>query len=92
MLRRMSQRSSRCSSGGIFYEGWDPAKTPMRMSLTEFLSRVEKEAGLKGTSEAEKAVRAVMAVCRAELGEGTLGDQALGGSYPTTSEFSSLAP
>ena len=21
---------------GIFYEGWDPAKTPMRMSLTEF--------------------------------------------------------
>jgi len=46
------------------------AKTPMRMSLTEFLARVEKEAGLKGTSKAEEAVRAVMAVCRAELGEG----------------------
>jgi len=58
---------------GIFYEGWDPAKTPMRISLTEFLARVEKEAGLKGTSEAEEAVRAVMAVCRAELGEGTMG-------------------
>jgi uncharacterized protein (DUF2267 family) len=58
---------------GIFYEGWDPAKTPMRMSLPEFLSRVEKEAGLKGTSEAEEAVRAVMAVCWAELGEGTMG-------------------
>jgi uncharacterized protein (DUF2267 family) len=58
---------------GIFYEGWDPAKTPMRMSLTEFLARVEKEAGLKGTSEAEEAVRAVMAVCWAELGEGTMG-------------------
>ena len=58
---------------GIFYEGWDPAKTPMRMSLTEFLARVEKEAGLKGTSEAEEAVRAVMTVCWAELGEGTMG-------------------
>ena len=58
---------------GIFYEGWDPAKTPIRMSLTEFLARVEKEAGLKGTSEAEEAARAVMTVCWAELGEGTMG-------------------
>ena len=58
---------------GIFYEGWDPAKTPMRMSLAEFLARVERDAGLKGTSEAEGAVRAVMAVCWAELGEGTMG-------------------
>jgi uncharacterized protein (DUF2267 family) len=58
---------------GIFYEGWEPAKTPMRMSLTEFLARVEKEAGLKGTSEAEEAARAVMVVCWAELGEGTMG-------------------
>ncbi len=58
---------------GIFYEGWDPAKTPMRMSLADFLARVEKEAGLKGTSEAEEATRAVMTVCWAELGEGTMG-------------------
>jgi uncharacterized protein (DUF2267 family) len=58
---------------GIFYEGWDPAKTPMRMSLAEFLARVEKEAGLKGTSEAEEAARAVMAVCWDELGEGIMG-------------------
>jgi uncharacterized protein (DUF2267 family) len=58
---------------GIFYEGWEPAKTPMRMSLTEFLARVEKEAGLKGTSEAEEAARAVIAVCWVELGEGTMG-------------------
>ena len=58
---------------GIFYEGWDPAKTPMHMSLAEFLARVEKEAGLKGTSEAEEAARAVMSVCWVELGEGTMG-------------------
>jgi uncharacterized protein (DUF2267 family) len=36
------------------------------------LARVEREAGLKGTSEAEEAARAVMAVCWDELGEGTM--------------------
>jgi uncharacterized protein (DUF2267 family) len=58
---------------GIFCEGWDPAKAPMRMSLAEFLARVKEEAGLKDTSEAEEAARAVMTVSWAELGEGTMG-------------------
>jgi uncharacterized protein (DUF2267 family) len=57
---------------GTFYEGWDPTKTPLRMSLTEFLARIEKEASLKGTSEAEEAARAVIAVCWEELGDGTM--------------------
>lgn len=57
---------------GVFYEGWDPSKTPVRMSLSEFLARVEHEAALKGTSEAEDAARAVMAVCWDELGQGTM--------------------
>lgn len=57
---------------GVFYEGWDPAKTPERLSLDEFLARVEKEAGLKGTSAAEEAARAVMEVCWDELGDGTM--------------------
>ena len=57
---------------GIFYEGWDPSKTPMRLSLADFLARVEKEAGLKGTSEAEEASRAVMSVCWEEFAEGTM--------------------
>lgn len=48
---------------GVFYEGWVPAKTPMRMSVSEFLDRVEAEANLKGTSAAEDATRAVMSVC-----------------------------
>lgn len=58
---------------GIFYEGWDPSKTPVRMSLVEFLARVEKDAGLKGTSAAEDVTRAVLSVCWDELGEGTMG-------------------
>ena len=58
---------------GVFYEGWDPDRTPMKMSLADFLARVEKEAGLKGTSETEDGVRAVLAVCWDDLGEGTMG-------------------
>lgn len=57
---------------GIFYEEWDPSKTPVRMSLSEFLARVERDAALKGTSAAEDAARAVMAVCWDELGQGTM--------------------
>ena len=57
---------------GIFYEGWNPARTPIRMSLSEFLTRVEKEAALKDRDAAEDAARAVMAVCWDELGQGTM--------------------
>lgn len=57
---------------GIFYEGWDPAKTPVRMSLGDFLARVRKEAALTDTGEAENAVRAVVTVCWDELGQGTM--------------------
>lgn len=61
---------------GVFYEGWTPSRTPSRtparMPLGQFLSRVEREAGLKGTSEAEDATRAVMWVCEDQLGEGTI--------------------
>ncbi len=57
---------------GLFYEGWTPGRSPVRMSVGEFLERVEKEAGLKGTSAAEDATRAVMTVCEDQLGEGTV--------------------
>jgi uncharacterized protein (DUF2267 family) len=57
---------------GIFYEGWDPGSTPVRMSLAQFLDRVEREALLKGTSEAQDVTRAVMSVCWDELGQGTM--------------------
>jgi uncharacterized protein (DUF2267 family) len=41
---------------GIYYEGWDPTRVPIRMSVDEFLDRVEAEAHLKGRSAAEDAV------------------------------------
>lgn len=57
---------------GLFYEGWDPTGKPERMSYEEFLLRIEDEALLKGTTEAEDAARAVCAVLRRHLGEGTM--------------------
>jgi uncharacterized protein (DUF2267 family) len=57
---------------GVFYEGWDPTPTPMRLSLSEFLERVEREALLDGTTEAEEATRAVIALLWDELGTGVM--------------------
>lgn len=57
---------------GVFYDGWDPGRLPQRTSLGEFLARVEREAGVKGTSAAEDAVRAVMSVVWDELGPGAI--------------------
>jgi uncharacterized protein (DUF2267 family) len=58
---------------GLFYEGWDPTGKPERISYDEFLLRIEDEALLKGTSEAEDAARAVFAVLWRHLGDGTMG-------------------
>jgi len=58
---------------GLYYEGWDPTGKPERISYDEFVQRVEHDALLKGTSEAEDAARAVFAVLWNHLGEGTMG-------------------
>ncbi|HUZ09049.1 MAG TPA: DUF2267 domain-containing protein [Acidimicrobiales bacterium] len=57
---------------GIFYEGWDPSRTPQRLTLEELEARVEREALLKGTAEAERAIRAVMKVLWDEFAPGTM--------------------
>ena len=57
---------------GIFYEGWDPSKTPVRMSLKQFLSRVQRDAGLQSPQQAETGARAVISLCWDELGPGTM--------------------
>lgn len=57
---------------GVFYDGWDPKRSPQKASVAEFLARVEHDAGLKGVSAAEDAVRAVTAVLWDELGPGTI--------------------
>ncbi len=57
---------------GMFFDGWDPSRAPQRTSLDEFLTRIEREAGLKGTSAAEDALRAVTSVLWDELGPGSI--------------------
>ena len=48
---------------GIYYEGWDPSRTPARYHDSKpFLDRIAGEAGLAGESEASYAAEAVMDV------------------------------
>jgi uncharacterized protein (DUF2267 family) len=58
---------------GVFYEGWDPTGAPVKLSLGDFLARIEHDALLKGSSEAEDVARAVFALLWKELGDGTMG-------------------
>ncbi len=55
---------------GVFYEGWDPTRVPVRMTLDEFLDRVESDGRFKGRSEAEDAARAVTTTLWSELTPG----------------------
>jgi uncharacterized protein (DUF2267 family) len=57
---------------GIFYEGWDPGTTPQKLTLDEFINRVEREANLRGAAEAASGARAVIQVLWDELAPGTM--------------------
>lgn len=53
---------------GLCYERWGPTATPIRLSRTQFLAGIERDALLKGTTEAEDAARAVFGLLWRELG------------------------
>lgn len=60
---------------GIYYEGWDPSRTPMKYSsVDEFLERLESEASLPGETEASYAATAVARVLRRQVSEGEFED------------------
>ena len=60
---------------GIYYDGWDPSRTPMRYhDAHEFLARVREEAKLAGETEASFAVGAAARVLRAHVSEGEFED------------------
>lgn len=60
---------------GIFYDGWDPSRTPARYrDAQEFLDRVAHEARLAGDTEASYAVTATARVLRAHVSRGELDD------------------
>jgi len=60
---------------GAFYEDWVPARVPATYrDREEFLSRIMREAGLAGETEASYAATAVIAVLSRHVSEGELED------------------
>jgi uncharacterized protein (DUF2267 family) len=60
---------------GIYYEGWDPSKTPVKYDdLADFLDRVAAEAQLSGDTAASYAVGAASRVLRKHVSAGEIED------------------
>jgi uncharacterized protein (DUF2267 family) len=60
---------------GIYYEGWVPARTPVRYrGLDDFLNRVAEDAGLAGETDASYAVSSMTKVLRRHISTGELDD------------------
>ena len=56
---------------GVFYEGWDPSRTPERSrDVDSFLQRIAGEAGLAGETEASFAATAASRVLRRHVSTG----------------------
>ncbi len=56
---------------GIFYEGWEPGRTPEHArDIDSFLTRVAREAGLAGETEASFAASAASRVLRRHVSGG----------------------
>jgi uncharacterized protein (DUF2267 family) len=60
---------------GIYYEGWNPSKTPVRYrGLADFLDRITGDADLDGETEASYAVSSTAKVLRRHVSAGELED------------------
>lgn len=60
---------------GIYYEGWNPSKTPVRYrGLADLLDRVAAEANLDGETEASYAVSAAAKVLQRHVSSGEVDD------------------
>lgn len=60
---------------GIYYEGWDPSKTPVKYhGLSDFLERVAADAELAGETSASYAVSVAAEVLREHVSAGEIDD------------------
>ncbi|MGC9368656.1 MAG: DUF2267 domain-containing protein [Paracoccaceae bacterium] len=60
---------------GIYYEGWNPSKTPVRMRTREaFIEAVQRDFETDPMGDAPEAIAAVMAVLRAHVSPGEMED------------------
>src|ERR687897_750727 len=55
---------------GIYYEGWNPAKVPEKMSRDEFLARVRREFGYQVGGGIEDLTRSVLEALRHHVSDG----------------------
>jgi uncharacterized protein (DUF2267 family) len=62
---------------GVYYEGWDPSRTPTRFHTREqLLDRVAAEGAFHGHTEASYAMAAALTVLRRRISAGELADVA----------------
>lgn len=62
---------------GVYYEGWNPSKTPARFhTREELLERVAREAPYHGHTEASYALQAALTVLRRRVSAGEMEDVA----------------
>lgn len=59
---------------GIFYEGWDPDKLPMKMNRANFLERVRQEMPSQLDDNVEHIVVAVLSALRRHVTDGEWND------------------
>jgi uncharacterized protein (DUF2267 family) len=55
---------------GIYYEGWDPSRVPIRMNREEFLLRVRQEFRYEVDGGTERLVRTVVQALRPHMSDG----------------------
>lgn len=60
---------------GIYYEGWNPSKTPVRLRTRDaFIDRVQMDFATDPLGDAPEAIAAVMAVLRSHISAGEMED------------------
>lgn len=52
---------------GIYYEGWDPTKTPMKMNADEFLNRIREEFRFDLPNGIDQLVHTVLSAVRDQV-------------------------
>jgi len=59
---------------GIYYDGWDPSRTPQKMGADEFLQRVHQEFPFRVNATVGDLVRTVVRALRRHVSDGEWND------------------
>jgi uncharacterized protein (DUF2267 family) len=59
---------------GIYYEGWDPSRVPIRMDREQFMQRVHQEFRYEVDGGMERLVRTVVNALRPQISDGEWND------------------